>query len=238
MPSQALTPIKDVYYVVFLGLTILFGLVYDWRFGLIYLAIIVWTYVLEKSKNFVSIPLDARKGVWPYIEALLAAALVFAISIWLTKTFEPQLLAAATAPQAVLTMLAAATPIFAGSLFFAFVASIIMTPTIENTWAFGRMLEWWAALLERITGKPVPLEFKTRTLPMLTIVIVWNLLWWMALHFLPLGLRGLPLVISGIFALAMSIESIRHKMLGPTMVAHAAWNGLIFWNHIATRGAA
>ena len=192
----------DNYYFRFM----LFGLVFllinfSEKLGLIYVAMLVldhwWT---SKNKH---IAIRIEKTTQGRLQSLAIGAIATGVFFFITqavlKVFSPELLAVeATTTQSLFHLLAAATPILAGSKIFTLIAWGGVVAIVETKVFFGTLYEGIGEWYNKRTGDKINIfEFKTNTIfLMLVIASCFSIF-----HMTSKGIRSILLAITFIFAM-------------------------------------
>ena len=228
-----LTKLTTRIYFEFLLVSLgLLYLVFNTSLATIYTILIVADFVLYyfnfRPDQSIRFPLERRidNRIPSLIITVIAYAAFLAISTVAVNSFFPLAIAESgmTGAFAVVALMSASVPIFAGSIALSLFAFGILVPMVESSLFFGRILERVVEVIENRTGKKVS---QTQISVATVLAVAFCTALFIFYHVGSKGLANAPLFVTGIFAAISCALVIYHRELKQAVLLHIISNSIV-----------
>jgi membrane protease YdiL (CAAX protease family) len=189
---------------------------FDPDLSMVYLLILIGDYIWYQNDKFISFPFSRKdeNQTITIIESFAAFGVFLGITAALITGFSTQSL---------LSMLSSTVPILADSQLLTLISWGIIVPIIETNFFFGRLLEGFSVLAEKITGKKVSTQ--KFSIPLFIVMMFVSAVFTL-FHLSAKGLGSQALIVTFIFGILSMILVVRHRSTKGATIMHILSNSI------------
>jgi len=203
----------DYFKLMAIGLIFLL-LNFDPDLSMVYLLILLGDYIWYQNDSWISFPYSNKQAnkTGVIIESFAALGIFLLATAVLITGFSTQSL---------LSMLSSTVPILAESQVLTLISWGIIVPFIETNFFFGRLLEGFSYMAEKVTGNKI--STKKFSIPIFIVMILVAAIFTL-FHLSAKGLDSSALIVTFIFAIISMILVVRQQSTKGATIMHILSN--------------